>query len=1074
MPARSPEPPKGGPGQNDPKKNPSSAAGPGSPPAARGPALVGLASDDDEDDAPKPPRPVRMTSQMKAVTIPAPSAGKPAAPPAPAQKPAPPGPPAPKPAPPAHKPAPPAQKPAPAPAPSLGEDLGEATVMMASPMNAMLNASQPAVGESTIAVDPGMMSYTSETKKPAAQPAPAPKPLPVLPPTGGGLYGADNESTRVLNLGSEAAAAAAAPQPNNESTRIFDGPSPFAGLTPMRAGGGLPGMSMPGVREPAGGGGGSGSGESTMMADSTAFREATQYGEGGKRGRKPVADVKARSKLKVAPLDPQRLLVQQEAAERKAQENSGIGNIDKFLERSGLMKVPGDEMPAEHTIVGKFLGFVGLGEKSGIMAAPVGKDPAEEAWDAVKSAPLLNGLNPQFINDAIKSGDLKLVSLGRDMLVDIEGRAVLLLEGQLAMARFKGDILDRERRAQAQYKAGDKKAEKREHKRRQEVGPLIRMCESNLGLFNEGDLVSIEAQGEEAVGLALYSVTPIRALSITRARLDSWRRTYQFFGERLRRAADAARNRLAANTGARALVADFFVRHGLSVAMSLRVRELDKCIECYECEKACEERYGVKRLSLNGKVLGALDFVDCCHTCVDQRCIDPCAYDAIKFDVEKKEVLILEDACIGCSLCALACPYDAIEMHELDDKPLLQLRLQKESKLGFGEGKPRKAKLRRIASKCDHCVSYEDQACISACPTTALLEIPPEAAFTERTDSMADAAKGGFDRTVMFDPNELFDPKKFYKGLAAEDDKGKRSEKRLRTGWLWALGLIPTLLALAEIALRKYLPEYSLQFLYETQYAPEDVRLDPDMALANVEFRPGGTFALWLGWVGTVIMFSSTSYSARKWLPFMKKAGGQRSWFDYHVWAGTIGPLLVMMHTAAKLDNWVSLAIWAMVATVLSGLVGRYLSTELPDLASQASLQVMDYERKMAEMRNRHAGVNVADRFYDRLRKRYARVTSPNIGGFRAGVMALQMMFTDSIARTIRGPLLRFRLQGIKDKKARTQVANLATSLALFERRRVLLPKIEPMFREWKIIHIPFSIVLVVLATIHIVIELTR
>jgi Fe-S-cluster-containing hydrogenase component 2 len=656
------------------------------------------------------------------------------------------------------------------------------------------------------------------------------------------------------------------------------------------------------------------------------------------------------------------------------------------------------------------------------------------------------------------------------MLVDMNGKAVLVVEGQIALARFKADVLDRERRAQAAYKPGDKKAEKREMKRRQEAGPVIRMCETNLGLFNEGDLLSIEAQGNDAVGLAVYTVTPIVALSLSLARLDQWRRTYQFFGDRMRRAADAARSRLAVNTGARSLVADFFVRHGLSVAMSLRVRELDKCIECYECEKACEQRYGVKRLSLNGKVLGALDFVDCCHTCVDQRCIDPCAYDAIRFDDAKKEVIISEEACIGCSLCALACPYDAIEMHELDQKPLLNLRLQKESKLEFGDGKARKAKLRRIASKCDHCVSYEDQACISACPTSALLEIPPEAAFTERTDSMAEAAKKGFERTVMFDANQIFDPKKFYKGLSEEDDKAKKVEKKFKTGWLWTLGLLGCLGCLAEIVLRKYFPELSLLYYL----AMREPGMDAELALANVEFRAGAPFSLWMGYVGTVTMFSSMLYSAHKWIPGIKKLGSKAAWFDWHVFSGVIGPILVMLHTTAKLDNWVSLAIYAMLATVVSGIVGRYLSTELPDLASQAALQVMEYERRLTDLRNRHAGVNVADRFYEKLKRHYARVTDPKISAFRAGWTALWMLLRDALARPFRASILRYRLRGIKDAKARTKVAFVATELALFERRRVLYPKIEPMFREWKIVHIPFSIALTILSGIHIVIELLR
>lgn len=1084
MSVRSPgPPPHGGSGPNSPNQNRGPAAAPG-PQGPGMPALGSLAGDDEEDDRPKPPRPVRLTGQIKAVSLPPGMGGGVPAKPAP--------------------PMPSGRVGAPMPPVPSGRNVAPPPRPPPAPAKPVVAA--PPVSESTMMLEPEQIVSTAPARPAYAPPAPAPAPPPPAapaPPFGeatvqfnasmlpGGIptapssrsldqpvvraptpyennaeatrmldvpvrpslqmpIVANNESTRMIDI---PVIPALPQQPNNESTRIIDNINVadlIAGIAAKNAGGGA-------------------------AAEAAPVGENTAYGDGKGNRRKPVADVKARSKAKVTPIDPGRLLVQQEAAEQRKSEATMMGSLDKFLEKSGLVKVPGggglgDEPVHEATMVGQFLDFVGISQKAGNVAAPVGKDAAQEAQEAVREAPMLNGLNPQFISDAIKAGDITLLTLGRDMLIDMTGKALLIVEGQVALARFKADVLDREKRAQSAYKAGDKKAEKREMKRRQEAGPLIRMCDTNLGLFTEGDLLSIEAQGPDLIGLAVYSVTPIRVLSMSLARLDQWRRTYQFFGDRMRRAADAARGRLAVNTGARSLVADFFVRHGLSVSMSLRVRELDKCIECYECEKACEQRYGVKRLSLNGKVLGALDFVDCCHTCVDQRCIDPCAYDAIKFDDAKKEVIIVEEACIGCSLCALACPYDAIEMHELDEKPLLNLRLQKEDKLGFGEGKARKAKVRRIASKCDHCVNYEDQACISACPTSALLEIPPEAAFTERTDSMAEAAKKGFESTMMFDANQIFDPKKFYKGLSEEDDKGKKAEQKFKTGWLWALGLLGFFGCLTEIILRKYFPDLSLLFYLEMR----EPGMDADMALANVEFRVGAPFALWMGYVGTVIMFSSTFYSAHKWIPGIKKLGSKSAWFDYHVWAGTIGPMLVMLHTAAKLDNWVSLAIYAMLATVISGVVGRYLSTELPDLASQASLQVMEYERKLNDMRNRHAGVNVADRFYDKLKKYYGRVTNPQMSSFRSGWTSLWMLFRDSIARPFRPTILRYRLRGIKDPKARTKVAFVATELALFERRRVLYPKIEPMFREWKIVHIPFSIALTILSGIHIVIELLR
>ena len=147
-----------------------------------------------------------------------------------------------------------------------------------------------------------------------------------------------------------------------------------------------------------------------------------------------------------------------------------MGSLDKFLQQPSAQKKLGEDedLPTEGTIVGKFLGFF-AGGAAGAAApsAPVGKDPNDEAWEAVREAPMLNGLNPQFITDAIKAGDLKLVRSGRDLLLDTNGRALLMVEGQASMARFNAEVLI----ASAGRKPPTRpatKAEKREMKRRQE------------------------------------------------------------------------------------------------------------------------------------------------------------------------------------------------------------------------------------------------------------------------------------------------------------------------------------------------------------------------------------------------------------------------------------------------------------------------------------------------------------------------------------------------------------------------------------------------------------------------------
>jgi Fe-S-cluster-containing hydrogenase component 2 len=711
------------------------------------------------------------------------------------------------------------------------------------------------------------------------------------------------------------------------------------------------------------------------------------------------------------------------------------------------------------------------------------------AWREMRTAPIFDGLPNEALRDALVSGDAQVFRVGRDTLLPLDGAVGLVRSGQVALAQFTAEALAEERRASeallnavGKGDSAELKVDKKEKKRRQKVGPLIQVAQKNLATFEEGDVVetSVSAKGHQT--LACYSVTPVVLIQISRARADLWKRVHPFMADRLRRAATAARARLDATVGAKAIVADFFIRHGLSVSMTLRVRKLDSCIECGACEKACEDRYGVKRLSLNGRILGALDFVDACHTCTDQRCVDPCNFDAIAFDPVRKEVLINEASCTGCTLCAVACPYDAIEMHDLEEKPLLKLRLHKAGALAFGDGTPRKAKLRRMASKCDHCAHYEDQACISACPTGALLEILPSDAVQQLPEHVKATARAGFDRTARIDINALNAPQHFSKkGLATLPELGRARAKRGRLAlpFWWTLGLLALGLCAAEIALRKLLPHLSVAYFMMTRIDG----MEPELALSRVDYRPGCGFAVDMGYTGVAILLSGMTYVWRRRLPFLRSTGSLQAWFSWHVLSGVIGPSFILLHSAAKLDNWVSLGFWSMVATVLSGLLGRYLTTQIPERASTAAVETLDVDRQLGRLRKAHPGVRVADGWFESYRRRIAaferrldrnsRDSRPTFGG---AVRTLLWVLLDDLGRGSRlralNRALKTAVRGREGRRVRKQAARLAERLAVLERRRALLPRLEPMFSRWKAVHVPMAVTLTIIASIHIALAL--
>ncbi|QTA87464.1 4Fe-4S dicluster domain-containing protein [Desulfonema magnum] len=132
-----------------------------------------------------------------------------------------------------------------------------------------------------------------------------------------------------------------------------------------------------------------------------------------------------------------------------------------------------------------------------------------------------------------------------------------------------------------------------------------------------------------------------------------------------------------------------------------------KCIACHSCEVACKAKNNVPEGATLGKivVLGprlingqprmSSLFVPCFH-CEDAWCMNACPVDAIRKRNEDGLVYILQELCVGCKACILACPWH-IPQWDAD------------------AGK---------AMKCDLCMDRIDEgqepACVAACPTNAL------------------------------------------------------------------------------------------------------------------------------------------------------------------------------------------------------------------------------------------------------------------------------------------------------------------------------------------------------------------
>ena len=678
---------------------------------------------------------------------------------------------------------------------------------------------------------------------------------------------------------------------------------------------------------------------------------------------------------------------------------------------------------------------------------------------ALSEQHFLRGAPPALLADLESTGKLVHLAVQRDTFVTLPAgmtaAVCCVVQGQISLGMFDADTLEQRGPQQRDAALGEKDGTL------MPPGPLARSAKHNLAMFTAGEVFNLSSlPAERGTRIAAFSLGRAEVLVLASGGLEMIARTAPAVERSLSETLALTAARLKAVTGIKHELLDFYIRNGLSVAgPTVRIRQLDLCIDCKQCEEACEDRHGAQRLTLGGYELGLLDFVYTCRTCEDARCLSPCEHDAIKRDAKTGEIKIVEDRCIGCSLCALSCPYGAISMINVAEpemptyNPQFKARLEKGHKLAFGAGKGRKAAARRIANKCDHCAGYEDQACVSACPTGSLIEIAPAKLFRER----AEPEQTGKRKRLRVLPEQPF-----LEGLAIYDSGDARVKVRKLSRLLWVLGLGAFLAVLAEVMLRWFAPTMSVSYRLLLLDG-----LSPDLAQMNVGYLAGTKLAVTCGYVGTALMVLSMAYLLQRRFGWFHRTATNQFWLDVHIMTGIVGPMFIVLHSAMRLTTWVSIPFWSMIAVVISGLIGRYLYTLVPTLTNKHDLQILAHRRAITELATSHP--KASDYAYQIMEREAAR----SEGSWEIGLIPLLLwVMVDDLRRLWTRGRDRRAMRKLAPRSVVRQIAWRIDRVVFYERRKELAPRSKALLKSWKRVHIPFSLVLLVTMLLHIAIAL--
>lgn len=233
----------------------------------------------------------------------------------------------------------------------------------------------------------------------------------------------------------------------------------------------------------------------------------------------------------------------------------------------------------------------------------------------------------------------------------------------------------------------------------------------------------------------------------------------------------------------------------------------------------------------------------------------------------------------------------------------------------------------------------------------------------------------------------------------------------------------------------------------------------------HVYLKPSGIFGHGLGIVGTLlILIGVFSYIARKRYKFLARMGRLKYWLEFHIFLCSVGPVMVLFHTAFKFGGIVSIAFWSMVAVVASGVIGRFIYIQIPRSIEgrELSLQEIQTVKSNIEVNLKNTyGLNEAA--YDAIMEA-TRINPRPAGSSLLGSMIGKYFEDQKTIRSVKQILRGNNLSGTDLKK----VSDLVKSEISLNNRIDRLQTMQRLFKYWHVAHLPFALIMLIIMVIHV------
>ena len=242
--------------------------------------------------------------------------------------------------------------------------------------------------------------------------------------------------------------------------------------------------------------------------------------------------------------------------------------------------------------------------------------------------------------------------------------------------------------------------------------------------------------------------------------------------------------------------------------------------------------------------------------------------------------------------------------------------------------------------------------------------------------------------------------------------------------------------------------------------------------------RPSGTTGLLLGRIGFFMFLGLYVYPIRYRWAWLRKRGSSKRWLDVHVLLGLMAPIIITFHSSFKFSGIAGIAYWVMVLVALSGVVGRYIYTQIPRSLTSVELSLKEAQEQSAKLAGQLKNLGILSARDVEL---LVRLPDARQAERMSPLLVLWKMMLFDLALPLRIRALRqkmlwshkrnWSLVGFRRGHNATLERTIAVAReqAVVAKRILFLSKSYRLFHLWHVVHRPFSYSFALLASIHVV-----